>query len=192
MENTSNKTDSILNNILVELKTLRQDVHNLQRKRNVSTGSNRQSPQQLPPARKLLQEIADRPVNLGKCWYHKTYGIQANPANCPGAAYCSFNMAEEITKMKKLIEKFNKTPAQQRLTTARKQQSAKENVMDDPTKRYQTKPMPVSSSKKKVSPAPETGNETSWADTVAMETNEKDDTKIPSDLETDLLLSDSE
>lgn len=38
--------------------------------------------------RQLLQDIANRPIDNSICWYHRQFGIAANPANCP--ASCTF------------------------------------------------------------------------------------------------------
>lgn len=38
----------------------------------------------------LIQKIYNTKVVDEICWYHKTYGNAANPANCPGSKFCKF------------------------------------------------------------------------------------------------------
>lgn len=140
----------ILSEILSELKNVRNDVNNLQRTNpkqvqtsvqqhqrtspptrqllhnnmqpakptKIKTTVQQQGP--LPPAQQLLHNIANRPMHLPKCWYHKQHGIATNPKNCPGPEFCSFNLRAEILKMKKLIAMHSDSPLQQRITVARK------------------------------------------------------------------------
>lgn len=65
---SSNK--NILQNILSELQHLRQDVSR---------------------ATQLLYEIAQHPIKIGHCWYHKRRAIATNPENCPGPRSCTWN-----------------------------------------------------------------------------------------------------
>lgn len=120
-------SNNILNNILTELKQLRQDANRSRENRSASRpthshgnpSTSRPTHPNVPgPARKLLQDIANRPTPINICWYHKRHGIATNPKNCPDPSLCSWNQDEEIKKMKAAIKKARTyaTPAQNRLT----------------------------------------------------------------------------
>lgn len=71
----------------------------------------------IPPVRKLKQ-IADRPIQIDICWYHRRHHIAANPRNCPGLSFCKFDLPAEIQKMKIAIDRAGRssTPSQKRIT----------------------------------------------------------------------------
>lgn len=139
MDNTK-----LLQDILTELKQLRNDINRPPRHRSTSTtnhisrtrqplitsnniGPTHNRPNNKPqsttigPARSLLNDIYNRPKPLEHCWYHKRHGIAANMNNCPGPEHCSFNLQEEIVKMQTTIKRITttSTKAQKRLETAR-------------------------------------------------------------------------
>lgn len=135
--------NKLLQDILTELKQLRNDINRPPRNRSTSTtnhisrtrqplttsnniGPTQNKPTNKPqttigPARSLLNDIYNRPTPLEHCWYHKRHGIAANMNNCPGIEHCSFNLQEEIAKMQATIKRITttSTKAQKRLETAR-------------------------------------------------------------------------
>lgn len=125
-------TKTILSEILSELKTLRTEVKQKQRTASKSPASSsfRQRQSTLPPARKLLQNIANTPKPIPKCWYHKQHGIATNPGSCPGPEFCSFNYQAEIDKMKKLIAQHSVSPIQQRIVVAPNNAPKKNRIND--------------------------------------------------------------
>ena len=127
---TSNKT-SLLQSTLQELRALRQEIQEVKSTviRIEATGISRPTPLsstttsigQLPPARRLLQDIANRPPVLSPCWYHRKHGIATYLPNCPGPKSCSWNQEKELRKMQETINKLKpkKPSLQQRLASIR-------------------------------------------------------------------------
>lgn len=157
----ANNNNTLLNKVLIELQSLRRDVTGIQHtlirmeyteagkenssiqtnnsKRTARSRSSSITPRSTPPARRLLQQIADRPIPK-ICWYHRTHGLKVNPGNCPGAPECSFDMAKEIQKMKDVIAKYSLTSTiQERIPLAR--QAATSATI---TQRIRTTPKMVS------------------------------------------------
>lgn len=122
-------TTKLLTEILAEMKNIQTDIaqngknKNKNRSRSISTVT-QCSQRAKTPARKLLNEIANRPIPIITCWYHKKHGIATNPNSCPGPPACSWDQTAEVTKMKQLIQKVTKTstPAQKRISMERAKQ----------------------------------------------------------------------
>lgn len=118
-------TSKLLAEILAEMKQLRTDINRQSnignRSRPQQRSTSNSTAKQPPPARKLLQDIANRPIPKPICWYHQRHGIATKPTNCPGPTMCSWNQDEEVAKLKTIIATMNQnsTPAQKRLTTIR-------------------------------------------------------------------------
>lgn len=101
----------ILTQILSELKSLRTDINQRRNQENLSRPQSTATKAQQfkeTPARKLLADIANRPLANTICWYHRKFGISANPLNCPGKPTCIFNLEQEIKKMQTQIDRVSK------------------------------------------------------------------------------------
>ncbi len=70
--------------------TTRSENRNCSRVQSVVSPTNN-VPASIPRtsrSRQLLNDIANRPINNSICWYHRQFGVAANPANCN--ASCTF------------------------------------------------------------------------------------------------------
>lgn len=121
----SSKENSLLKQVLNELKELRQDNVYIQRtlvrmeatnmpnngpqrssqaSSNRPASSNRQmrnnnaSPLTVTPTRRLLTDISNQPAGPKICWYHRQFGLATDLSFCPGYLHCHFN-TEAVKKM---------------------------------------------------------------------------------------------
>lgn len=193
------QNNSVLTDILDELKELRKELRSSNNRRISSserTAASATKTADLPPARKLLHDIANRPKQVGICWYHRQHGIATITSNCPGPSGCSFNMAQEVEKMKKLIKLHSPSPVQSRLKNNGPPTKA---PINDATIRTKTRPQLATMKKPEpertsvsIDLQPVSGHHLplDWSEELPekMETSEN----MSKELEEDLLLSDSE
>lgn len=82
--------------LLHELVAIRNTIQLAQQSLNRVEQQLKKAPMQstpdrpLPPARRLLQEVANRDFVQEICFHHRRFGKATNPRDCPGAPECKF------------------------------------------------------------------------------------------------------
>lgn len=114
---------------LVRIESTVMDIRSILLRRARSTSSHRPSNQKENPItpsamvntpkvinstpirtrrRELLQNIANRPISNSICWYHKQFGIAANPLNCqPGCTFLASLAGKPMKNINKSRESIS-------------------------------------------------------------------------------------
>lgn len=81
-------------NILHELMAIRNSLQitqqSISRLEHRFKNAESTSTPKINPTRQKINEVANRPVKIDICWFHRMFGAAANPANCPGQPTCKF------------------------------------------------------------------------------------------------------
>lgn len=174
------KPTDLLNDILTELRGLRNDINPRINNRNPpvkpKTSTNGE-PAKQNSSRQLLNKIAANPLPTTICWYHRKHGIATNPNNCPGLPDCHWDQVAEMNKMQATINRYKNstTPAQSRLKKAKlaTQQPIPSNIVS---------PIPIEQPKLSPTPrrsyTPATPPSTDWSTQIDNEIDQMDTTTV--------------